>query len=90
VRQHGLNWRDTLASNQALFRTTNYVSRDQMLEHARRAGLRARFLNDYFSFGKSRLSRLYRKLEGVGLAKLAVPALLALSSAQILIVEKPN
>jgi len=87
-RQNGMNWRDTLASNQALFGTTNYVSRDQMLEYARRAGLKAYFMNDYFSFGKSRLSRLYRKLERMGLATLAVPALMALSSAQILIVEK--
>jgi SAM-dependent methyltransferase len=90
ARQHGLNWRETLASNQDLFGTTNYVSRDQMLGYARHAGLKARFLNDYFSFGKSRLSRLYRKLERIGLAKFAVPALVALSSAQILIVEKPD
>lgn len=89
-RQNGMNWRDTLASNQALFGTTNYVSRHQMLEYARRAGLKANFMNDYFSFGKSRLSRLYRKLERMGLATLAVPALTALSSAQILIVEKPR
>jgi len=89
-RQHGLTWRDTVASNQSLFGTTHYVPRSRMLEYARRAGLKAHFMRDYFHFSQSRLSRFFRKLQRIGLGSLAAPALLALSSVQILIVEKPE
>jgi hypothetical protein len=44
-------------------------------------------MRDYFHFGKS---RLYCKLDRIGIASLTASALLALSSVQILIVEKPE
>jgi len=89
-RQQGKNWRETLASNQSLFGTTNYVSRRRMLACARSAGLNAWFMTGHFRFIKSRFGRLYRKLDRFGIAWLAVPFMRVLSSAQILITEKPE
>jgi SAM-dependent methyltransferase len=88
-RQQGLSWCDTVLTNQAVFQTTNYVPKKHLLDCARRSGLGAQFLN-HLPISESRIGRLYRRLDRVGLAKPTGPLMMAVNMNHTLILESPD
>ena len=85
-RQKGFSWQDAVQTNQTVFRTTNYVSKRYLLDLAQKSGLRAQFIN-HLPISESRMGRLYRSANRLGLSRIAGPLLMAVNMNHTLILE---
>jgi 2-polyprenyl-3-methyl-5-hydroxy-6-metoxy-1,4-benzoquinol methylase len=88
-RQKGLNWRQTLRSNQVAFATTHYVPKPRLLAYAREAGLAAHFM-DPLACLDSRVARLSRRTQQRWFSPLVEPLLRAVSMNVVLVLESPD
>jgi SAM-dependent methyltransferase len=86
-RQKGLSWRETVTTNEAGFGTTHYITKRAMLALAREAGLDAHFMN-HLRFAETRIGRLYRKFDRLGIAGLLTQPLMGVNMNYVLVTEK--
>ena len=85
-RQKGFSWQNAVQTNETIFGTTNYVSKRYLLDLAQKTGLGGRFIN-HLPISESRMGRLYRSANRLGLSRIAGPLLMAVNMNHTLILE---
>lgn len=87
ARQKGMPWREALASNEALFRTTHYLPNKEIIRIATNTGAQAYFL-DHLKIATSRTALLYHRAQHLGFGPIVKPLLSAISLTQVLVLNK--